>query len=323
MKKILPQIFIAVFLAFFAGQVKVEAQISATGPLITEYVAGAGGGNYSFIEFYNGTGAELFLEDYSIVTAVNGKYMTDKDAYNWGVSHINGFPVPDPKTGDAVPNAGSVVLKPGEIYLYVNENAWKKLDSIVPNLPKTGVYVCKSDWTAHLDNWNGQGPGKTFVYLSEADQSVTPVDVVGVPGITEEWGDGWGGLHKVFARKSTIKKPVTVFNSDEWNVTNADKTSSLSVLSGLGFHPNTKTAVAPDKKINFNVYPNPATNRVFIETASSEQLKIKVYDLRGAVVVDCLSSNKGSIDLSELVKGCYIIQASTKTESLQQKLIIK
>lgn len=323
MKKNLLKTILAVSVAIFAGQLNVKAQISATGPLITEYIAGAGGGNYSFIEFYNGTGKELFLEDYSIVTAVNGKYMTDKDAYNWGVSHVNGFPVTDPITGDAVKDAGSVVLKPGEIYLYVNENAWKKLDSIVPNLPKTGVYVCKSDWTAHLDNWNGQGPGKTFVYLAEADQSVTPVDVVGVAEITDEWGDGWGGLRKVFARKSTIKKPVTVFNSDEWNVTDAGKTSSLSILSGIGFHPNTITGIQAERKMNFSVYPNPAVGRVFIELSSPEQIKVKIYDLRGAVVIDCLTANKGSIDVSGLLKGCYIIQASTKTETVKQKLIIK
>jgi hypothetical protein len=183
MKKIL--LIMAMFILL--GHANLEAQIGATGPLITEYVAGAGADkvNYSFIEIYNGTGEDLFLEDYQLVMSPNGQFLTDISGYAWGQNHLMGFAMPDPETGVPAEGAEDVVLAPGEIYLYVNDNAWKKLDSLLPNLPSTGVYVHNSDWIAHIRNWNGGDPGRTFFYLAEKNQVLTPVDVIGVPELPE------------------------------------------------------------------------------------------------------------------------------------------
>jgi hypothetical protein len=320
-------LLLSVCMVLVMGQIGVQAQIGATGPLITEYVAGAGGdvGNYSFIEIYNGTGADLFLEDYSIVMSPNGNWLTDKSlGATWGQIHLNGFPVPDKATGNPAEGGESVVLAPGEIYLYVNENAWNKLSTLLPNLPATGVYVSKSDWTTHINNWNGQGPGKTFVYISEADQAVTPVDVVGVAGITDEWGAGWGGLRKVFSRKANIVDPVKVFNSGEWTVADVSAADfSLASLSGLGVHPNPTTGIAGKRKLSFMVYPNPASSRIFIESGSQETFTVKILDIRGSVVLKQRADTEQGIDISGLAKGAYLINVTTKSGNYQEKLFVK
>jgi hypothetical protein len=308
------------------------AQIGATGPLITEYVAGAGHGNYSFIEIYNGTGEDLFLEDYTIIMSPNGKYYSSESDVAWGQIHKHGFPETDPVTGESLDNGESVVLAPGEIYLYMNENAFKVKDSILPNLPKTGVYIFKSDWIAHIDNWNGGGPAVTFVYIADANAGATPVDIVGVPEArtaANEWGAGWGGLKKVFSRKADITSPTDVFNSGEWNVTVADSAAfNIALLAGIGFHPNpagTTNVRRIQKDINsLKVYPNPASNgTIYLESASEEELNIRIFDLRGALIMQRTIANNQRIDVSGLAKGTYILNAVINNESINRKLFIK
>jgi hypothetical protein len=328
MKKIV--LIFALFMAL--GHVNLVAQIGATGPLITEYVAGAGADkvNYSFIEIYNGTGEDLFLEDYQLVMSPNGRYLTDIGGYAWGQNHLMGFAMPDPITGVPAEGAEDVVLAPGEIYLYVNDNAWKKLDSLLPNLPKTGVYVHNSDWIAHIRNWNGGGPAVTFVYLAEKNQALTPVDIVGVPeerNAGNEWGQGWGGLQKVFSRKSTITEPTAVFNSGEWNVSDVNTDDfDIALLAGIGFHPNPTPANVGGferNTLSLNLYPNPANSRIYLESEISEEMNIRIFDIRGSLIMQRTIANNQGIDVSELAKGTYILNAVINNESINRKLFIK
>jgi len=325
MKKIL--LLAIMFLVI--GHVNLVAQIGATGPLITEYVAGASHGNYSFIEIYNGTGEDLFLEDYTIVMSPNGQYYTGGDI-QWGQIHVQGFPETDPETGEAIEGGETVVLAPGEIYLFMNDNAFKVKDSILPNLPETGVYIFNNDWIAHIDNWNGGGPAVTFAYIAHADLNTTPVDIVGVPQARtaeNEWGEGWGGLKKVFTRKADITEPTDVFDSGEWNIAAADSAAfDIELLNGIGFHPNPSgTNVGSiQKDVNsLNVYPNPANNRIYLESDSNEEMNIRIFDIRGSLILERTVANNQGIDVSGLAKGTYILNAVVNNESINRKLFIK
>jgi hypothetical protein len=325
MKKIL---LITIVLLLF-GHANLAAQIGASGPLITEYVAGAGGSdevNYSFIEIYNGTGEDLFLEDFQLVMSPNGKWLTDIGGYAWGQNHLMGFPVPNPETGVPDEGAEDVVLAPGEIYIYVNDYAWSKLDSLLPDLPSTGVYIHNSDWIAHLRNWNGGDPGRTFFYLAEKNQTLTPVDVIGVPE-TPEWHN-WGGLQKVFSRKKDIQEPTDVFDSGEWNVVDVDTDDfDIEKLAGIGFHPNPE----PSNVNNYNghtvslkVYPNPANSVIYLESDSNEEMNIRIFDIRGSLILErTIAHNNQGIDVSDLARGTYILNAIMNHQSINRKLFIK
>lgn len=70
--------------------------------------------------------------------------------------------------------------------------------------------------------------------------------------------------------------------------------------------------------LQINIYPNPVSNIIHIETKEMEG--IKLYDLLGNEI---LSTKENEIDMSNLTNGVYFIKASTKENSLTQKIIIQ
>lgn len=76
----------------------------------------------------------------------------------------------------------------------------------------------------------------------------------------------------------------------------------------------------------FAIYPNPATDFVYINFASEENSAsvINVIDLQGRVVktIDMAGLNNNRIDISELSKGIYLLKADNSKGGVQ-KLIVK
>jgi hypothetical protein len=69
----------------------------------------------------------------------------------------------------------------------------------------------------------------------------------------------------------------------------------------------------------FNVYPNPATGQIFVETHESD-FSIAVYDLVGRQ--NFLSQNEKVIDTSQWQSGIYFIVLKTSSSTFSRKLII-
>lgn len=76
---------------------------------------------------------------------------------------------------------------------------------------------------------------------------------------------------------------------------------------------------------NINVYPNPVTNFLTIETKDSEVLeRITVIDLSGRVILDnTYNDSKAVLSLSDLKSGLYLLKISTDKGSYGHKLIKK
>ncbi|MCX6287571.1 MAG: T9SS type A sorting domain-containing protein [Bacteroidetes bacterium] len=73
---------------------------------------------------------------------------------------------------------------------------------------------------------------------------------------------------------------------------------------------------------NFKLYPNPSTNRVFIECAENLDIKLFVYNLFGYLVMEqILTKGTNDVDISSLPKGVYILKTSDEREPWQQKMI--
>jgi hypothetical protein len=68
------------------------------------------------------------------------------------------------------------------------------------------------------------------------------------------------------------------------------------------------------------VYPNPASNKFFVQGLNSGN--VQVYDLNGRIAINTQYSENG-IDISTLSKGVYIVKISDKNNSFSEKLIIK
>lgn len=79
----------------------------------------------------------------------------------------------------------------------------------------------------------------------------------------------------------------------------------------------------PSIKTNyFNIYPNPAHNRIAIAAAFNSMVNLAIYNRLGELVIfKQLSSNDTAVDISSLGPGFYIIKLSAANWSAQRKLI--
>jgi uncharacterized protein (TIGR02145 family) len=75
-------------------------------------------------------------------------------------------------------------------------------------------------------------------------------------------------------------------------------------------------------KFEIEIYPNPATDRVFINITERQDIKMQVYNIFGECALQ-LEMNNGTndIDVSSLSKGIYVIQITGADKTIQQKLI--
>lgn len=90
-------------------------------------------------------------------------------------------------------------------------------------------------------------------------------------------------------------------------------TSSFS-FSGVDFIPKDNTDLAAHLQPSVNIYPNPATHTVHIETAGSEEIRAKLYNMQGVLLA---KTTDNSIDLSSFPGGAYFLNVNGK----QMKLI--
>jgi len=73
---------------------------------------------------------------------------------------------------------------------------------------------------------------------------------------------------------------------------------------------------------NILIYPNPASDRIFIEHVLKQNAEISIYNLVGDIVLQKqLNNEECEIDISGLSKGIYLIRLINSLETIQQKLI--
>lgn len=76
----------------------------------------------------------------------------------------------------------------------------------------------------------------------------------------------------------------------------------------------------PDK--NIQIYPNPATDVVYINIKEARNTTIQIYNILGECVYQSQSNkNNNAINISILAKGIYILQLTDSENSIQKKLI--
>lgn len=81
------------------------------------------------------------------------------------------------------------------------------------------------------------------------------------------------------------------------------------------------------KDIQFNIYPNPATNKLMLNITDEflqQRLSVSIYDLTGKKIYmnESLLSNNVEIDVSEYTKGIYTLVISDKSKYSSQRILI-
>lgn len=80
------------------------------------------------------------------------------------------------------------------------------------------------------------------------------------------------------------------------------------------------TGIETTDKVDFSVYPNPVTDRLYI-SSETEVMSVEVYSISGTLVLQ-QKGNVESIDMNNLIKGSYIVNVNT-TAGVHRQVIIK
>ena len=84
---------------------------------------------------------------------------------------------------------------------------------------------------------------------------------------------------------------------------------------------NTLPSVGVDEisELNFDVYPNPASDDIYIQ-ANSSKINVSIFSLDGKNIVETQSKK---INVSKMAKGYYILSIKSNGFTKYKKLIIK
>ena len=80
-----------------------------------------------------------------------------------------------------------------------------------------------------------------------------------------------------------------------------------------------------DGKSGVNIYPNPATNKVYIERTNNEAMKVSLFDMLGRQVNATINSEnkKTEIDVSGLNEGIYFVKVQTSKGIINKEILIE
>ncbi len=96
-----------------------------------------------------------------------------------------------------------------------------------------------------------------------------------------------------------------------------DGNSSLSEVRVIHFNQSENT--------NWNIYPNPATNELHIETTSSEKLTVQVFDITSKQLLESYSFNTSiNMNTSSLNEGMYFVRITNNNGMVvkMQKILV-
>jgi hypothetical protein len=75
---------------------------------------------------------------------------------------------------------------------------------------------------------------------------------------------------------------------------------------------------------DFQVYPNPATDKLFIHYKSNESLRLRFVNIFGEDVYEAVINGSSTVNVSMLKKGMYYLEITSADNewSLRKKIII-
>jgi len=111
---------------------------------------------------------------------------------------------------------------------------------------------------------------------------------------------------------------------------NCVNNSCIDPLNGTGTYTSVSscenicnpTSIEENSKELQFIYPNPATNNIFISNLF-EKSAIKIYDIQGKLVLQKKISNKEYVNISKLAKGVYQVNFEGNNLNETRKLIIE
>jgi len=140
----------------------------------------------------------------------------------------------------------------------------------------------------------------------------------------------------------TYDKGVTKFDGTNWNtystteglVTNTIYSIAFDVQGNEWFGTDKGVLKMTDKKLDiesidnnefFNLFPNPATNTITIQTGDNAKYVLKLNNLQGQTVItkNVTFTNSYSLDLSSIDNGIYFLTLQNEKEQVVRKVVVQ
>lgn len=208
------------------------------------------------------------------------------------------------------------------------------------NLNLSGTNGTNSDATAKCKNvtFNTEGNIYTITYTASEGGIVRPVGNSGVIQVAE----GMDQVVSINPNQGYHISSITVdgelkFEKDNgaaterkpyWKFENITANHTIDVVFAAGadyydlfnYGPlNTPVVISESTRI----YPNPASEVIYIETQAKGETSVKMYNLSGELVLEKSMLQKGELVVEELISGVYLVKIENSESSVIKKISIQ
>jgi hypothetical protein len=123
------------------------------------------------------------------------------------------------------------------------------------------------------------------------------------------------GLPMISSYDVSITATETVFNNLNYIADSATIYTTGSVVNITGISNITNIN-------SVNIYPNPTSKQFIVETNSTQNKLMQIYDMHGTLVLSQTIIDKSSIDTTDLAEGIYTIIINSNEAVVNKKLVI-
>ncbi len=125
---------------------------------------------------------------------------------------------------------------------------------------------------------------------------------------TQQTTSGTGGNHSLMIRDSE-----TLLD----NTNQPIFTPVWSYMLGIDVGLSVNKIIEP----KFSIYPNPTSSLIKVEVNNHQNYILKIFTLNGKLMKEFNTEQSNVFDISDLEKGIYLVELSTKTQQFYQKMV--
>ena len=108
------------------------------------------------------------------------------------------------------------------------------------------------------------------------------------------------------------------------NITSGNVIFDMKTNNAEKFVTFGTTSVSEINTVGISVFPNPATDKIKIESpVSLDNSAVEIYSISGKLVIKTSLNSKSEINISNLPNGIYIIKINSKTVNFAKRIIKK
>lgn len=301
-----------------------------------EKISKSTNGGDSFTEIYSGTFQRFFMGcdfkgDFGVIGGEDGKIMSTIDGGSTWSTYATGY---HNFQGVQVFDADSAYIGGTDMDVYKTID-WGSNWSVEDNGPEPShIYKIKftDDGTGFLCGSQGiikrkAAPIIPLIANFEADDTdICDAEEVNFTDLSTGEIETWSWTFEGGYPSDSQEPNPTIYYSDAGSydvsltVTDANGESTLVMEDYIIVHNCTGLNNQAQELISIS--PNPATDLIKISGLNGETARVKLYDLAGKLVYE-KSTVVNAIDVSEIIRGMYLLSIEADGSFIQRKIVIE